>query len=263
MNFKTIAEILLSKGFPSDSFDLDSENNRFARLDVDIADALVGAAGYLKPSNKKYKNSDNYRIDLNDLLPQYVMNRCKVMISSKFRDMERDLSKDGLLINILKHIDAYRGFRCSGNIFYDYLEGNEEYKSNLQFPFDQMLQFEGFDNRFTTIVLSKCFDSENIFRLNPLILTCVDMIKIAYEEKKETKDIVIGQSKKVGDWGIKFKKEKSYHNAFYFLESLGYELQVSKDDWGNFWLVNDGSKSHRFRSEYAFIEYANDQIKLL
>ena len=51
------------------------------------------------------------------------------MISSKFRDMERDLSKDGLLINILKHIDAYRGIRNTSNIFYEYLEGNEEYKS--------------------------------------------------------------------------------------------------------------------------------------
>ena len=61
MNFKTIAEILLNKGFPSDSFNLDAQNNRFAKLDIEFMDALIGANGYLTPANKKYKNNNRRR----------------------------------------------------------------------------------------------------------------------------------------------------------------------------------------------------------
>ena len=261
MNFKTIAEILMNKGFPSDSFNLDAQNNRFAKLDVELMDALIGSTGYLTPANKKYKNNDDYRVDFEELLPQYVMKKCKVMISSRFRDMERDSSKDGLFMNSIKHLDAYRGIRNTSNIFYGLLEGNEEYKSSLKFPFDQPLQFEGFYNRYTAIALSEISDSEKFFGLDPTILTWVDLVQIAYDEDGGTINTEIGYSEKVGSWISKFTNEKNYHNAFYFLDSIGYQVRVINDEtWGRLWSVNDGSKDWRFQSEYTFIEYAIGQL---
>jgi curved DNA-binding protein CbpA len=105
------------------------------------------------------------------------------------------------------------------------------------------------------------FLNELVFRLG-VNLPAERVIEAVCERFPSKRTLELKNQKKISKWANTLHSDKNYHNAYYFLESIGFNVKVINDKtWGKMWSVNDGGKDWRFQSEYTFIEYAVSQLK--
>jgi curved DNA-binding protein CbpA len=116
------------------------------------------------------------------------------------------------------------------------------------------------------LILEKNKDAA--FMLNDLIyklgskVPADKVIKLVVDKFPDSKlSKSINSNKKASEWEQKFRNESNYHNAFYYLKSVGSPLQIIKDaTWGKYWTLKDGEKLITFQSEYSIIQFVKEKI---
>jgi hypothetical protein len=250
MSFKKLSQVLFDKGFPEDSFVKDNNGLRRAYWNDNFMDAAAGISPCLAPTNPLLAKNPQYQVGLDEITNRYSENVSQIKFSKDFKNLVWNKSEDGIF---LKALDAFSNHTTY--IFEAHLVSEDTAKKFQDFPFETPLTFEKFHKKY---LISSFSDSEHKYHfLLSTIFTFVDLVEVSINSNsiKSLKNPISLTEKSNA---LKFSKDRTFNNAFYFIESLNIPINVKNDEtWGQYWVIGSGDKTIKFSSEFAVIEYAS------